>query len=89
MDRYSDFKAVAATLRVCAYVVAVLAACSAVLALFTQPGFGTKVSACVWRLLWSVLGFSILLGASETVYVLLDIVHHTKRVADAMETKEL
>jgi hypothetical protein len=87
MDRYSDYKAVAATLRIFAYIVAALAGVAAVIALFTQPGLAAKVSVCVWRIVLSALGFSVLLGASETVYVLLDIVENTRRVADALDKK--
>jgi hypothetical protein len=86
-ERYTDFKAVAAALRVLAYVVAGLAGVSAAVALFTQPGFGGKISACVWRLVWSALGFCMLLGASEAVSVLLDIAEQTRRVADALEKR--
>jgi hypothetical protein len=85
MDRYSDFKAVAATLRIFAYIVAALAGISALIALFTQPGLGAKVSTFAWRTVWSALGFSLLLGASETVYVLLDIVDNTRKVTELLE----
>jgi lysylphosphatidylglycerol synthetase-like protein (DUF2156 family) len=87
MDRYSDFKAVAATLRIFAYIVAAVAGISAVIALFTQPGFGAKMSAFVWRIVWSALGFSMCLGASETVYVLLEIVENTGRMVEALDKK--
>ena len=87
MERYTDFNAVAATLRIFAYIVAALAGISAVIALFTQPGLGAKLSACVWRIVWSALGFSMLLGASETVYVLLDIVENTHRMVEMLDKK--
>lgn len=86
-ERCTDLKAVAATLRVLAYVVAALAGVSAAIALFTEPGFGGKISACVWRLVWSALGFCLLLGASEAVSVLLDIAEYTRRVVDAVEKR--
>ncbi len=87
MDRYTDYKAVAAVLRILAYIVAGLAGISAIVALFVQPGLGAKLSVCVWRLVGSAVGFSLLLGASETVYVLLDIVENSRRIAEALESK--
>lgn len=86
-ERYADLRAVAAVLRVFAYVVATLAVISAAAALVSQPGFWAKISACVWRLVGSVLGFCLLLGASETTYVLLDIMEYTRQGAKALEKR--
>jgi len=87
VDKYGQFRATAAGLRMIGYLFAAFAAIAAISALFTEPTLGTKVAGLVLNALRGVLGFALLLAFSEAIYVLIDIEFNTRRLREIAETR--
>ncbi|MCA9770878.1 MAG: hypothetical protein KC466_00630 [Myxococcales bacterium] len=87
MDKYTEFKATAAAIKIIAYLVVTLAGVSAVGALFTEPSFGLKIVGFVNRATLGALGFALLLATSETIHVLIDIEFNTRRSREMSEAE--
>lgn len=87
MDRYGEFRAVAAAFRFLAYGVAVVLGIGGVVALFVAPGPGAKLAGFVARALGAVVAYCLLLGASEASYALVDIAENSQKVAAWIEAQ--
>lgn len=85
MDKYTEFKATAAAIKIIAYIVVALAGIAAMGALFTEPSFGQKLMGFINRAILGALGFALLLAVSETIHVLIDIEFNTRRTRELVE----
>lgn len=84
MDKYGDIKSIAVALRITAFVLAFIVCLAAVIKLF-KFWFICGVIKMVLTLLGGAMGFLILLGVSEAIYVLLDVEGNTRRAAERLE----
>lgn len=87
MDKYTEFKATAAGLKVMAFLIVALAGVAAVSALFSEPGLGAKLYAFLQRAAVGALGYALLLATSEAIYVLIDIEFNTRRSRELLEQR--
>ena len=84
MDKYGDIKSIAVALRITAFALAFIFCVTAVIKLF-KYWFVLGVFKLVYQLLFGAVGFLVLLGASEAIYVLLDIESNTRKGSELPE----
>ena len=84
MDKYGDIKSIAVALRITAFALAFVICLAAVIKLF-KFWFICGVIKMALTLLAGAVGFLILLGTSEAIYILLDIGGNTRRAAERLE----
>ena len=87
MNKYTEFQATAAALKIMAYLVGALAGIAAVGALFTEPSFGAKMAELLRRATLGAVGFALLLAVSETIHVLIDVEFNTRRTRELLEER--
>lgn len=86
MDKYGDIKSIAAALRITAYIfVAIYAIWALKLLFFEDLGFCKHVAYFLCKAMYGGIGFMGLIGASEFIYLFLDIQENTKRTSELLE----
>ena len=88
MDKYGDIKSIAAALRITAYIFAFIYAVWAFkLLIFEDLGVFKHVAYFLCKAMYGAIGFMGLVGASEFIYLFLDIQENTKRTTELLEAQ--